>query len=325
MKAAESLRSRLGANMRESVGVGSGATADAPQAADQATAFRSGTQRHDGAVRMRDALSIDLARITPDPDQPRREFDPQALEDLAASVKARGVLQPLLVRWDEPAGRWVIIAGERRYRAATMAGLSAVPCVEYKGPIDASDRLEVQLIENALRADLTPIEQATAFRALLDRRGWTYRDLAANLHIALSSVARALALLDLPTVVQEQVERGEVPATTAAELAKIEDVETIKAVAEEVATSGLSRAETVKRVREATARRPGAKPKGKAQGMGPKPVKTRVFRASTGKVQVDLRKAGDVMAIRATLAEVLESLDAEISAAEQRGGPAEAA
>src|SRR5262249_58316429 len=128
--AAESPRSRLGENMRESVGVGSGATADAPQAADQATAFRSGTQRHDGAVRMRDALSIDLARITPDPDQPRREFDPQALEHLAASVKARGVLQPLLVRWDEPAGRWVIMAGGRRGRAAPEAGVSDARCDE---------------------------------------------------------------------------------------------------------------------------------------------------------------------------------------------------
>jgi ParB family chromosome partitioning protein len=261
MKTAESLRSRLGANMRESVGVGSGATADAPQAADQATAFRSGTQRHDGAVRMRDALSIDLARITPDPDQPRREFDPQALADLAASVKARGILQPLLVRWDEPAARWTIITGERRYRAAMMAGLSAVPCVEYKGPIDASDRLEVQLIENALRADLTPIEQATAFRALLDRREWTYRDLAANLHIALSSVARALALLDLPTVVQEQVERGEVPATTAAELAKIADPATQAEVAAAAVAGKLTRSEVAEVVQAVRSRRPSPPPR----------------------------------------------------------------
>jgi ParB family chromosome partitioning protein len=257
---------------------------------------------------MRDALLIDLGRLAPDPDQPRREFEPEALAELAGSIKARGVLQPILVRWDDAGGRWIILTGERRYRAATMAGLAAVPCVEFKGSLDTTDRLEVQLVENALREDLKPIEQANAYRALLDRRGWSYRDLAGNLHIAVSSVARALALLELPATVQEQVERGELPATTAAELAKAGDAEAIREVAADVIASGLSRSEAVARVRQAT-RKPAKGSKGR--GGRAKPLKTRVFRSALGRLTIELRKAGGRALMLELAREVVRTLEDE--------------
>src|SRR6185312_3212783 len=104
------------------------------------------------------------------PEQPRKDFEPQALADLAASLKDRGQLQPIRVRWDEGSGRWLIVAGERRWRAAQMAGMTAMLCVEAKGAQTPDDILEDQLVENCLRADLAPLEQARAFKALVDRR-----------------------------------------------------------------------------------------------------------------------------------------------------------
>ena len=121
MKAADELKARLGGNMRESMGAARPTAV--PASAPPAPAFHGETAKYQGAARIKDALSIDLARLAPDPDQPRKEFEPEALADLAASLKARGQLQPIRVRWDEPSARWVIIAGERRYRAALLAGL----------------------------------------------------------------------------------------------------------------------------------------------------------------------------------------------------------
>jgi ParB family chromosome partitioning protein len=303
MKAADILRNRLGSNMRESVGVVVGA---APQAPAEARAFPGGTDpRSQGVARIRDALSIDLSRLVPDPDQPRRDFEPTALADLAASIAERGVLQPLLVRWDGQGDRWVVLAGERRYRASIMAGLSSVPCIEFKGELDAAGRLEIQMIENALRVDLLPMEQARAYRALLDQRGWSYRELAARLHVGLASVSRTLALLDLPDDVQHQVDAGTLAPRTAYELSRAEDADTIRELAAEVTTAGLSRDETVKAVRS---RKPTSKA---AKGRGSKPIKNRVIRTPSARVTVDLRKAGGAGSILAALREAVAMLEGE--------------
>src|SRR5206468_5331750 len=102
-----------------------------------------------------------------------KEFEPGALERLAESLKERGQLQPIRVRWEAGMDKWVIIAGERRWRAATLAGLATVAAVEASGPLTDDEILGDQLVENCVREDLKPIEQARAFKALMDRNDWS--------------------------------------------------------------------------------------------------------------------------------------------------------
>ncbi len=111
-----------------------------------------------GVARSQNTAEIRVDRIVRDANQPREEFDPEGLASLAESLKTRGQLQPIRVRWDEGRGVYVIVCGERRWRAAALAGLETLTCVIHEGEIDV---LAIQLIENALREDLKPIEQAT--------------------------------------------------------------------------------------------------------------------------------------------------------------------
>src|SRR3954452_4511343 len=135
MKNAENLKSRFGANMAESMGDVK------PGAGGLPAGFAAPSGQYAGCTRIKDALAIELERIMLDPDQPRKEFDEGALKELAASLKDRGQLQPARVRWDEARGKWVIIAGERRYRAALLAGLKTLACVEARGGQSADDIL----------------------------------------------------------------------------------------------------------------------------------------------------------------------------------------
>jgi len=151
---------------------------------------------------------------------------------------------------------YVILAGERRWRAARMAGLDKLSCVIHEGALAEAEKLAMQLVENALRTDLKPVEQARAYRRLMDAKGYSTRDLAAELHIAQTSVVRALALLDLPADVQVRVEGGELAATVAAELSKIDDPTIQAEVAEAVVAEGLTRNEVTELVQAVKARRP---------------------------------------------------------------------
>jgi ParB family chromosome partitioning protein len=162
----------------------------------------------DGRTQLREACKIRLDRIIADPNQPRKEFDEPALAELAESLKARGQLQPIRVRWDEAAGVYVVVVGERRLRAAQRAGLDSVVCVVAPGNASPEEVLEDQLVENALRQDLKPVEEARAYRQLLDRLGISQRQLAERLHVSPQKITRALALLELPADVQESVEQG---------------------------------------------------------------------------------------------------------------------
>jgi ParB family chromosome partitioning protein len=214
--------------------------------------------RWKGVVRSRDAAAIPLEMIVPDPDQPRTEFDEQDLGRLADSLRIRGQLQPCRVRWDEGRGAYMILVGERRMRAARMAGLATLDCVIVERPIASDELLALQLVENALREDLKPVEQARAFRRLIDAKGWSTRELATELHVAQSSVVRALALLELPAEVQEQVEQGALGPTLAYEVAKLERPEDQVAVAQAAVDQGLRRSEVAELAQAVRARRPAA-------------------------------------------------------------------
>jgi ParB family transcriptional regulator, chromosome partitioning protein len=196
--------------------------------------------REQGVVRSKHAVDIQIDRILPDSDQPREEFDPDGLARLAESLKTRGQLQPIRVRWDEGRGVYIIIMGERRWRAAVQAGLATMSCVIHEKPIESGEQLALQLIENALREDLRPIEQAKAYRRLLDLNGWTGTQLARELAITQSSITRALALLELPGSLQEKVDDGELAPRTAYEIGKLADPAEQVALAEQVAADKLT-------------------------------------------------------------------------------------
>jgi ParB family chromosome partitioning protein len=126
-----------------------------------------------------------------------------------------GQIQPVRVRWDAAADRWVLIAGERRYRAAQRAGMTTLVATVETQSMSADRVLEFQLVENALRADLTPLESGAAYQQLMAVWNCTQQQLAARLHISQSKISRAIAALDLPADVQQAVESGKVGAVAA--------------------------------------------------------------------------------------------------------------
>lgn len=152
-----------------------------------------------------------IESLKPNPDQPRKIFAPADLEELASSIRDKGVLQPILVR-PQPgqAGVWQIIAGERRWRAAQLARLTEVPVVERE--MDDSEVLEVAIIENVQRADLNPLEEAEAYRALMERFGRTQDGVAGVIGKSRSHVANTLRLLQLPEEVLWHLRHGKISA-----------------------------------------------------------------------------------------------------------------
>lgn len=148
---------------------------------------------------------VPLSAIEPNKDQPRREFDEEKLRQLADSISRYGVLQPLLVR-DLGNGRYQLLAGERRWRAARLAGLTELP-VQLK-ELEDQGVLEVALIENLQREDLNPMEQAGGYRRLMDEFSLTQEEVAARVGRSRSAVANTLRLLSLPKTIQDMVQEG---------------------------------------------------------------------------------------------------------------------
>lgn len=182
-------------------------------------------------------VTLRLLDVTPNPDQPRRQFDDDALAELTASIEAHGILQPLLVR-PMLDGSYQIVAGERRWRAARMAGLTEVPVVIR----DLSDRetAELALIENLQREDLNPIEQAQGYRLLIDRYGLTQEETANAVNKSRPAVSNLLRLLELPREITDMVKTGALSAGHARALLSLEDDTLRVAVAKEAAEKGLS-------------------------------------------------------------------------------------
>ena len=152
------------------------------------------------------AIEIPLAGIRPNPNQPRRHFDPAELATLAESIREHGVLQPILVT--ETIDGYQLVAGERRVRAAADAGLERIPAIVRH--LDERSQLEFALIENLQREDLDPIEAATGFQQLVNVFGFTHEQIATRVGRARSTVANTLRLLDLAPVVQEAIANGRI-------------------------------------------------------------------------------------------------------------------
>lgn len=148
--------------------------------------------------------TIEISKITRNPNQPRKNFDETALQELADSIRQNGVLQPILVR--KIGGKYQIVAGERRYQASKLARLKEIPAVVRD--IDDKEVFQLALIENLQRSDLSPMEEAKGYRQLIDSQGLTQEGLAKILSKSRSAIANTLRLMDLPTVVQEMIEQG---------------------------------------------------------------------------------------------------------------------
>ena len=182
-------------------------------------------------------LMLRLSDIQPRADQPRKTFDTESLAQLAESIGAQGLIQPVIVR-EAQGGFYEIIAGERRWRASKMAGLSEIPVVV----ISADDRrtAEMALVENIQRQDLNPVEEAGAYRALIEEYSLTQEQLASRVGKSRSTVANSLRLLDLPPEILGLVGSGRLSTGHAKVLMSLTQTENLLPVAQKTVESGLS-------------------------------------------------------------------------------------
>ena len=212
-------------------GLGSGLAAILPEAAAE----------HAGELR-----ELPVGVIKPNPNQPRTKIDPEALSALASSIEANGVVQPLLVR-PLPDGSYELIAGERRWRAAQAAGLAKVPAVVRDQEL--AERLQVALIENMVREDLNPIDEARACAALVDELGLSKEDLARRVGRSRPAVSNLIRLLDLPDEARELLESGELSEGHGRALLAADGNDVRRRLAREAARGGWSVRETENKAR----------------------------------------------------------------------------
>ncbi len=197
-----------------------------------------------GAASQRADTTLPIEQVSPNPDQPRRDFSQQALEELAASIREKGIIQPLIVRPKN--GAFEIVAGERRWRAAQLAQLHEVPVLIRE--FDDIEVLEVAIIENIQRADLNAIEEAAGYRQLMENFGHTQEKLAEALSKSRSHIANLLRLLNLPKEVQDMLRQGQISAGHARAIITAEDP---AGLARRIVREGLSVREVEKIVRKA--------------------------------------------------------------------------
>ena len=215
--------------------------------------FLENTIESENVKKENQVSNLKISLVDPKSDQPRKTFDKEALEELADSIIRNGLLQPILVR-EYGEGRYQIIAGERRFRASKIAGLSEIPAII----LDKDDRkvAEISLIENIQREDLNPIEEAMAYKSLCDEYGLTQEELAERVGKSRSVIANATRLLDLPREVLSMVASGELSAGHGRTLLGLKRREDIPTLAKESIEGGLS----VRALEEAVKRRNKMKP-----------------------------------------------------------------
>ncbi|MDQ3172445.1 MAG: ParB/RepB/Spo0J family partition protein [Acidobacteriota bacterium] len=202
---------------------------------------------------------IAVDKIDPNPEQPRTEFGD--LTELTASIREKGVLEPLLVKPSRSTGRWMIIAGERRWRAARQAGLQEVPCVEME--VDEGTVAEIALIENMQRKDLTVWEEADGLLALCERFGYTHEEVARKVGKSRSTVTEALSIAAIPPDVREICRQADVSAKSMLlQIVRQPDDDGMRRLAKEIASRGLTRddAREVRRQEMGPRIAPDAKP-----------------------------------------------------------------
>lgn len=192
------------------------------------------------------AVKLKINEIEPNRAQPRKEFDEKALSELAESIAKHGVIQPLLVR-PLSDGSYQLVAGERRWRASRLAGLTEVPVVIKE--LSDSEAMEIALVENLQREDLNPIEEAQGLKLLIDTYGLTQEECASRVGKSRPAIANALRLLALPEAVLELIKNGKLSSGHARALLPLTDEKKITGLANEIILKGLSVRETERAVR----------------------------------------------------------------------------
>lgn len=183
------------------------------------------------------SVMLKISEIEPNRSQPRKDFDENALSDLAQSISQHGLLQPLLVR-PLPIGGYQIVAGERRYRACRMAGLTEVPVTIRE--LSDTETMEIALIENLQREDLSPIEEALGYKALIDEHGFSQEEVATSVGKSRPAIANSLRILKLPDSVLEYVKQDKISAGHARALLMLDNEEDMLELAELIYKKDLS-------------------------------------------------------------------------------------
>ncbi len=189
-----------------------------------------------GTIKNQETNFIDIQLVITNPDQPRKDFDQAALQELADSIKEKGILQPILV--EKTGDKYQIIAGERRYRAALLAHLTKVPIII--GSFSKQEKLEIALIENIQRKDLTPIEEALAYESLMQNSNLNQDELAKKVGKNRSTIANSLRLLKLNDQMKEAVSRGTLSAGHARAILSVDSKENQQKLFEAIEKKGLS-------------------------------------------------------------------------------------
>jgi ParB family chromosome partitioning protein len=265
---------------------------------------------------------IAIDKLDPNPDQPRVEIG--SLEELTASIKEKGVLEPLLVKPSGLGGRWMIIAGERRWRAAREAGLREVPCIE----MDVDDRAvaEIALIENMQRKDLTPWEEADGLKALCQRFNYTHEEVARKVGKSRSTVTEALSIAAIPESIRERCRRADIATKSLLlEIVRQPDEGLMGQMADEIIARGMTRddARASRRTRMGASRASTSPRPYIFRYSSPKKefkleLSFRRSSASTEDVRVVLQQIIDEISLRQTAASDNVSADSLSSSAKSR-------
>jgi len=250
---------------------------------------------------------LDLDSIDPNPQQPREHFDDEALQSLADSIGEVGVLQPVVVRVRDD--RYILIAGERRCRAARIAGLTGIPAIIRDDDEDGSKSLAEALIENVQREDLSALEEAAGYQQLMADFGLTHEAVATRVGKSRSAITNTLRLLQLPAAIQGMVGRGDLAAGHARALLALEDVPYAVHIAERVVAEGWS----VRQVEDAVKKRAGEKSATPAKVKRPRPAAIIELEDRLGErlgtaVKIDHGKRGGRVSIRYSSLDDLERI-----------------
>lgn len=239
----------------------------------------------------RSVTRVPIAKVRPNPHQPRREFDPDGISELAASIRAHGVLQPVVVR--AAGDSFELIAGERRWRAAREAGLEEIPATVREAPDE--EMLELALVENVQRRDLDPIEKALGYRQMAERLGLTQEQIAEKVGLKRATIANHLRLLDLPQPAQEAVSKGLIQMGHARALASLSDPQLVQRLLARIVRDGLSVRETENLVRQSGS--------GRSAARGPSSVSSDTLRPHPPWVGALERRLRDALGVKASIHE----------------------
>lgn len=281
---------QLSANLNESIGV--------RQGGEQVSLAPVPNNQDAGRRMLREFGRIPIDQVIPDPAQPRTEFDDEAIKQLAESIANKEQLQPIRVRRAADNDKWIIISGERRWRAAKRAGLNEIKCYFHESEMSDSEILEEQLVENIHRQSLRPVEQARAFQMLMEMNQWNGKQLADSIQVNPTLVSRSLALLKLPQEIQKLVETREISSRVGYEISKLGSVDAQLKMARDSIDGKLTVQNAARQVRKRS---------GKKQPL-PKGTKLTLFADGEWKIQVSSRRKGTYHEVEQALAQALEEV-----------------